>query len=104
MGRAEPSHLPLWFEHQDWKDVGPPSPMIRVPWEDMRGSGQPEAHNSISVGLPGAGDVTFILTQCLQTTFMTAAEQPVSAQAPSQLVLNYTIQLLLFFNFFLNFK
>lgn len=28
--------------------------------------------------LPGAGGVTFILTQCIHTTFMTAAEQPVS--------------------------
>lgn len=100
MGCAEPSHLPLWFEQQDWKEVAPPSPVIRVPWEDVRGSGQPEAHNSIFVGFPGAGDVTLFLTQCLQTTFMTAAEQPVSAQAPSQLVLNYVIQLFLFFNFF----
>lgn len=43
VGRAEPSHLPLWFEQQDWKAVAPQSLMIRVPWEDMRGSGPPQA-------------------------------------------------------------
>lgn len=32
--------------------------MIGVPQEDMRVSGQPQAHDSISVGSPGAGDVT----------------------------------------------
>lgn len=58
MGRAEPSHLPLWFEQQDWKTVAPQSSTIGVPQEDMRVSGQPQAHDSISVGSPGAGDVT----------------------------------------------
>lgn len=95
VGRAELSHLPLWFEQQDWKTVDPQSPMTGVPREAMRGSGQPQAQDSISVGLPGAGDVTFILTQCLHSTFMTAAEQLVSDRAPSQLVPNYIIQLFL---------
>lgn len=79
VGRAEPSHLPLWFEQHHWKAEAPRSPMVRVPQEDMRGSGQPQAYDSISVELPGAGDVTLILIQCLHTTFMTAAQQLVSA-------------------------
>lgn len=94
MGCAELSHLPPWFEQQGWKAVAPQTPMIRVLWKDMRSSGPP--HDSISVGLSGAGNVTFILTQCLHITFMTAAKQPVSAQASSQLVLNYITQLFLF--------
>ena len=94
-----PSHLPLWFEQEDRKAVAPRSPVVSIPQEDTRGSDQPRAHDSISGGLVGARDMTFILTCRLYTTFTPAVEQLVSDQAPSQPVLNYIIQLFLFFLF-----
>jgi len=95
-----PSCLPLWFEQEGMKDVAPWSPVTSVPWEDTRGSDQSWAHDSISGRVAGASDKTFILTWCLHNTFTPAVEeQLVSDQAPSQLVLNYIIQL--FFIFFL---
>lgn len=54
--------------------------------------------DSTSGRLVGAHYMTFILTSCCHTTFMQAVEeQLVSDQAPSQMVLNYIIQLFLFF-------
>lgn len=85
---------PLWFEQEDRKATE------SIPWEVAMGSDQPQAHDSISGGLAGTHDRTFILTRCFYTTFMPAVEeQLVSDQAPSQPVLNYIIQLFLFFIF-----
>lgn len=74
--------------------------MASVPQENTEGSDQPQTHDSISGGLAGTHDRTFILTRCFYTNFTPAAEEHlVSDKASSQPVLNYKIQP--FFSYFL---
>lgn len=59
-GMLTPSHLSLWFEQEDRKATAPRSPVVSIPWEEATGPDQPQARDSISGGLAGTRDKTFI--------------------------------------------